>query len=219
MNNEIRIVIADDHPIVRQGLRQAIETDPELKVVAEAGDGLKAIELIQKLKPEVAILDIDMPHLDGFGAARAILDQGLPVAIIFLTIHSEEELFHAALEMGVKGYVLKDSAVDEIVTGIRAVVAGRRYTSLPLTTNLTQHLARKGARTNDPLLQAIESLTPTELRILKLLADYQTSKQIADELGISIRTVETHRAHICQKLELKGSHALMKFAVKHKAML
>jgi DNA-binding NarL/FixJ family response regulator len=215
MNNEIRIVIADDHPIVRQGLRQAIETDPELKVVAEAGDGLKAIELIQKLKPEVAILDIDMPHLDGFGAARAILDQGLPVAIIFLTIHSEEELFHAALEMGVKGYMLKDSAVDEIVTGIRAVVAGRRYTSLPLTTDVTQ----TRSRTNDPLLRAIESLTPTELRILKLLADYQTSKQIADELGISIRTVETHRAHICQKLELKGSHALMKFAVKHKAML
>jgi DNA-binding NarL/FixJ family response regulator len=215
MNNEIRIVIADDHPIVRQGLRQAIETDPELKVVAEAGDGLKAIELIQKLKPEVAILDIDMPHLDGFGAARAILDQGLPVAIIFLTIHSEEELFHAALEMGVKGYMLKDSAVDEIVTGIRAVVAGRRYTSLPLTTDVTQ----TRSRTNDPLLRAIESLTPTELRILKLLADYQTSKQIADELGISIRTVETHRAHICQKLELKGSHALMKFAVKHKALL
>jgi DNA-binding NarL/FixJ family response regulator len=215
MNNEIRIVIADDHPIVRQGLRQAIETDPGLKVIAEAGDGLKAIELVQQLKPEVAILDIDMPHLDGFGAARAILDQGLPVAIIFLTIHSEEELFHAALELGVKGYVLKDSAVDEIVTGIRAVVAGRRYTSLPLTTDITQ----SRSRTNDPLLQAIESLTPTELRVLKLLADYQTSKQIADELGISIRTVETHRAHICQKLDLKGSHALMKFAVKHKSIL
>lgn len=215
MNNEIRIVIADDHPIVRQGLRQTIEADPELKVVAEAGDGLKAIELIRQLKPEVAILDIDMPHLDGFGAARAILDQGLPVAIIFLTIHSEEELFHAALELGAFGYVLKDSAVDEIGACIRAVVAGRRYTSLPLTADIAQ----SRSRTNDPLLRAIESLTPTELRILKLLADYQTSKQIADELGISIRTVETHRAHICQKLELKGSHALMKFAVKHKALL
>ena len=102
-----------------------------------------------------------------------------------------------------------------VVTGIRAVVAGRRYTSLPLTTDITQ----SRSRTNDPLLRAIESLTPTELRILKLLADYQTSKQIADELGVSIRTIETHRAHICQKLELKGSHALMKFAVKHKALL
>lgn len=215
MKDEIRIVIADDHPIVRQGLRQAIEADPGLRVIAEAGDGVKAVELIQRLKPEVVILDVDMPHLDGFGAARAILDQGPPVAIIFLTIHSEEELFHAAMELGALGYVLKDTAVEEIVAGIRAVVAGRRYTSLPLTT----HVAQPRSPTGDPVLQAIESLTPTETRILKLLADYQTSKEIADELGVSVRTIETHRAHICQKLELKGSHALMKFAVKHKSLL
>jgi DNA-binding NarL/FixJ family response regulator len=213
MESELRIVIADDHPIVRQGLRQVIETDPELKVIAEAGDGRRALELIRELRPDIAILDIDMPHLDGFSTARAVIEERLPVTIIFLTIHSEEELFHAALDLGVKGYVLKDTAVDEVINSIRAVAAGRHYTSLPISIEVAQ------AARPDQLKESLDTLTPTELRILKMLADYQTSKEIAEQLGISVRTVETHRTNISQKLNLRGSHALLKFAVRNKSLI
>jgi len=115
MKSEIRIVIADDHPIVRQGLRQAIEADPQLKVVAEAGDGRTALDRTQELTPEVAVLDIDMPLMDGFAVAREVRDQKLSAAVIFLTIHREEDLFNEAMDVGAQGYVLKDSTTTDIV--------------------------------------------------------------------------------------------------------
>lgn len=213
--NDIRIVIADDHPIVRKGLCKIIEADPQLMIVAEAGDGLAALEKIAQLEPDVAILDVDMPHLDGFSVAREIVERKLRAQIIFLTIHSEEELFQAALDLGVKGYVLKDSATDEIVTAIHAVAEGRRFTSLPMTTGFSKERRQDAERER----LGLNKLTPTELRIVQLLAEYQTSKEIADKLSISPRTVDTHRTNINQKLNLNGSHALMKFAVKHKHLL
>lgn len=212
---EIRIVIADDHPIVRQGLCKIIEADPQLKIVAEAGNGLTALEHIAQLRPDIAILDVDMPHLDGFGVAREIVTRNLGAQIIFLTIHSEEELFQAALELGVKGYVLKDSAIDEIVTAIKAVAEGRRFTSLPMTTSVNKERQLDAERERLGLNQ----LTLTELRVMQLLAEYQTSKEIADKLSISSRTVDTHRTNISQKLNLHGSHSLLKFAIKHKHLL
>ncbi len=211
----IRIVIADDHPIVRQGLCKIIEADPQLKIVAEAGDGLTALNKIAQLQPDVAILDVDMPHLDGFGVVREAVAQKLGARIIFLTIHSEEELFQAALDLGVKGYVLKDSAIDEIVTAIKAVAEGRRFTSLPMTTGISQARALDAERER----LGFNKLTPTEMRVMQLLADYQTSKEIADKLSISSRTVDTHRTNISQKLDLQGSHALLKFAAKYKHLL
>ncbi|MCI0488142.1 MAG: response regulator transcription factor [Blastocatellia bacterium] len=217
MKAEIRILIADDHPIVRQGLKQIIEEDSKLKVLAEAGDGKEALDKVRSLLPDVAVLDVDMPHMDGFQVARAILSERLPVAIIFLTIHSEEELFQAAMDLGVKGYVLKDSALDDIVAGIKEVVAGRHFTSLPMTSYLMNRSASGFTVEQEKL--GLHELTPTEYRILKLLAEYRTSKEIAEELSISPRTVETHRANICQKLDLRGSHALIRFAAKYKSLL
>ena len=124
-------------------------------------------------------------------------------------------MFHAALDLGAKGYVLKDSAIDDIVTAITEVVAGRTFTSLPMTTYF-----RQGSNTVPDRLQlGLRQLTPTEHRILTLLADYKTNKEIADELSVSPRTIETHRTRICQKLNLQGSHALMRFAVQHKSLL
>jgi len=134
MNQEIRILIADDHPIMRQGLKQIIEIEPNLKVVGEAANGREALAMIEELMPDAAILDVDMPHQDGFQVARALAAKKNPAAIIFLTIHSEEQMFHAALDLGAKGYVLKDSAIDDIVTAITEAVAGRAFTSLPMTT-------------------------------------------------------------------------------------
>jgi len=217
MNQEIRIIIADDHPLMRQGLRQVIELEPNLKVVGEAGNGSEALAMIEELKPDAAILDVDMPHQDGFQVARALLAKKNPAAIIFLTMHSEEQMFHAALDLGAKGYVLKDSAIDDIVTAITEAVAGRAFTSLPMTTYFTRR--QNYNHVPDEQQLGLSQLTPTEYRILKLLADYKTNKDIAEELSVSPRTVETHRARICQKLNLQGSHALMKFAVQYKSLL
>jgi DNA-binding NarL/FixJ family response regulator len=220
MKTEIRILIADDHPLLRQGLRQAVEADPRFKVVAEAGDGYAALEGIEKLVPDIAVLDVNMPQLDGFAVARAIRDKQLPVEIIFLTAYRERSFLNQALELGAKGYVLKDSAVTDIVSGIGAVVAGEHFTSPAMTSYLihSSGRSRQGA-TRDNLPAGIKDLTPTERRILKLIAAYKTSKEIADELCISFRTVNTHRANICQKLEIHGNHTLMKFALDHEAEL
>jgi DNA-binding NarL/FixJ family response regulator len=214
---EINIVIADDHPIVRQGLRQVIEAARGLRVVAEAEDGQAALAWIQVHKPDIAVLDIDMPKMDGFAVARAIRDQQLGAAVIFLTIHREEDFFNEALDIGAQGYVLKDSAIVDIVTSIRAVASGHHYTSPAMTSSLISR--RQRAATFRRQKPTLDDLTPTERRILHLIADYKTSKEIADELSISYRTVETHRTNICSKLEIHGSHGLMKFALTHKSEL
>jgi DNA-binding NarL/FixJ family response regulator len=215
MKTEISILLADDHPFIRKGLRATIEQEPHLKVLAEAGDGRMALELIQTLRPQVAILDIDMPELDGFGVARNVRQQKLPVEIIFLTIHREEEFFNCALELDAKGYVTKDSAVTDIVSAIRAVAAGQHYVSPALASFLVAQ--RRQTATARPA--GLAALSPTERQVLKLIAEYKTSKEIAEALGISPLTVKTHRQNICLKLELQGNHGLMKFALEHQAEL
>lgn len=217
MSNEISVVIADDHPIVRQGLRQTIEADPRLKVLAEANDGEEAIELIERLKPEIAVLDVDMPKLDGFGVARELQKRRLSVKIVFLTIHSEEDLFQAAMDLGASGYILKDSALFEIVNGIKAVSEGKYFVTPSLTSFLvSRHRRAQSFEQNEPNLAR---LTPTERRIVQMIADYKSNKEIAAELFIHYRTVETHRTNICQKLDLRGYNALLKFALEHKSEL
>ncbi len=212
---EFKIIIADDHQLVRLGLRQTIEADTNLNVVAEADNGQSALEIIEKFLPDVAVLDVDMPKMDGLEVARAVAAKKLPVEIIFLTIHSEEALFHHALDLGAKGYVLKDSAADDIVSAINAVVRGKYFTTLSMASYLLKRDA-DGVSNLTSNRNFLDKLTPTELRVLKLLAEYQTSKEIAQELSVSPRTVEAHRANMCQKLDLQGSHALVRFAAKHR---
>jgi DNA-binding NarL/FixJ family response regulator len=211
MSTETRIIIADDHPIVRQGMRQSIEADSTLKIVAEVGDGRTALEQIKSLQPDIAILDIDMPEMDGFAVARALQREKLQVEVIFLTVHCEEEFLNEALDLGAKGYVLKDSAVTDIVAGIRAVAAGKHYTS-PALTSILVNRSRGGSTQGS----GFASLSPAEQQIVKLIAEYKTSKEIAEALFISPHTVQTHRKNICVKLGLEGSHSLMRFALEHK---
>jgi len=215
--NQITLIIADDHPIVRQGLRQAIEADAALKVLTEAGDGRAALEAIEKYQPQVAVLDIDMPLMDGVAVARAVREKKLNVEMVFLTIQRDEDMVNEAVNLGVKGYVLKDSALTDIVSCIKSVAGGQHYASSALTSYLVKRSSRAAALTEEKT--GIKDLTPTERRVLKLIAEYKTSKEIADELFISYRTVETHRANICQKLDLRGSHVLIKFALAHKSEL
>jgi DNA-binding NarL/FixJ family response regulator len=217
MNDEISVLIADDHPIFRQGLRQIIESDPRIKIVAEASDGEQAWQRLKETKPAVAVLDLTMPLLDGFGVARAVRDDRLEVAIVFLTMHKDEHYLHAALDLGVRGYVLKDSAIAEITDSIKAVAAGRDYISPALSGLLINRDRRAATLTRQK--PALEQLTPTERRVLKLVAEGRTSREIAGELNIGARTVDHHRNNIAAKLELRGSHALVKFAVKHQSEL
>jgi DNA-binding NarL/FixJ family response regulator len=212
--NKIRIVIADDHPVFRFGLRQIIEAEPGFDVVGEADDGAGALDLIQKVRPSIAILDVAMPKMDGLALARYLQKEELPVKIILVTMYREEKLFKKALEAGVKGYVLKDSAASDIISCIKAVSAGQNYTSPELTTYLVSRVRQVDAAKVPQ--SGVDCLTATELRVLTLLAEYKTSKEIAQELFISPRTVETHRNNICQKLGIHGSHALMKFALAQK---
>lgn len=216
MNNEITVLIADDHPIFRRGLRQIIEADPRLKIVAEAEDGEQALEQMQKLQPQVAVLDVDMPRKDGIEVAREVRAARLSVAVIFLTMHHNERFFNAALDLGVQGYVLKDSAITEIVSAIRAVAAGQSYVTPALTDYL---LNRRRAHASSAQPAGVAALTEAERRVLRLVAEYKTSKEIGDELFISVRTVDRHRANIALKLDLKGAHALLQFAIEHRAEL
>jgi DNA-binding NarL/FixJ family response regulator len=217
MADELRIVMADDHPIFRRGLREVIEADAGLSVVGEAGDGAAALRLVEEERPEVAVLDIDMPRMDGFELVGEFRRRNLPVAVIFLSMHKDEPMFNESMRLGVRGYVLKDSAATDIVAGIRAVAAGQHFISPALSTYLVNRSERQSAFVREQ--SGIGGLTPTERRVLKLIAENKTSREISAELFISHRTVENHRTNICQKLGLRGSHSLIKFALEHKSQL
>jgi DNA-binding NarL/FixJ family response regulator len=217
MATELSILIADDHPIFRSGLRAVIEATPHLKVVAEAEDGRAALESIRSRRPRVAVLDLDMPNMDGLEVLREMRRLGLPTEVIVLTMHKSEAHFNAALDLGAKGYVLKDSALVEIISGIKAVSAGQSFFSPQMSDHLLKRRRRADAlAARKP---GLSDLTPAETCILRLIADDRTSREIADALFISVRTVEHHRANICAKLDLHGSNALLKFAVAHKSEL
>jgi DNA-binding NarL/FixJ family response regulator len=217
MSNPIRVLIAADHPIFRHGLRQIIEQAPQLVVVEEAEDGETAWRKLRAGVAEVAVLDIDMPGRDGFEIARAIRDERLKIVVVFLTMHKDERFFNQALDLEVKGYILKDGALAEIVHCIRAVAAGQEYVSPQLTAFLLNR-SRRASRLAAQKPRLAE-LTAIERRVLKLVAEYKSNKEIADQLCFSVRTIEHHRARISQKLELEGHHALLKFALEHQSEL
>ena len=217
MNRPLTILMADDHPIFRGGLRQIITAEADLKLVQEAGDGEEALRMARELKPAVAILDLDMPKLGGLEVAAGIFRERLPVRVIVLTLHREEQLFNAALDLGILGYVLKDSAEDDILECIHAVAAGQHYLSPSISSFLLNRNARAAALHRAK--PGLAELTPAERRILRLIAQSKTSKEIADELGLSTRTVDNHRFNIGTKLGLHGTHSLIKFAFDHKSEL
>jgi DNA-binding NarL/FixJ family response regulator len=210
----IRIVVADDHPIFRQGLKAVIEREPDMQLAAEAPDGRTAVEDIGRLMPDIAILDVQMPGLSGFEVAQQVRANGWRTQLVFLTMFANPAVFDQAMSASVRGYVLKDAALLEIVQAVRAVVAGGTFVSPALTGHLVRraYTPAQGARA----ASGLASLTERERHILRLVADAYTSKEIAETLGIHYRTIENHRTAMSQKLGLQGSHALVKFAFEHK---
>lgn len=216
MADEVRILLADDHPVVRKGLKLCIEEGEGFKVVAEAGDGEAALALIQKLRPNLAILDIDMPKSTGLQVSADIKRLKLNTKVIFLSFHKDEQMVRAALDAGGNGYLLKDSAMQEIVAAVQTVMNGQVYVSSAIALQLLQ--GGDGSKRDDenPLTR---SLTPSERRILLLIADGLSSKEIGATLSVHYRTIENHRTNICRKLGIEGANALLRFAVQHKGDL
>jgi DNA-binding NarL/FixJ family response regulator len=217
VKRELKLLIVDDHPIFRHGLREIIEQNPGFRVIAEAPDGQVALRLISEIKPDIAIVDIDMPKLDGLKMVQALSKNNLSTPVIFLTMHKEEDIYNAAVDLGVKAYLLKENAAQDIVSALEMVAEGGTYIS-PSMLDVSR---RRGDRAQQLLASKpqIETLSPAERRILKLIADDHTSKEIAELLKISFKTVENHRLNICNKLNLHGSHSLLKFAFDHKSDL
>lgn len=214
---EITLIIADDHPIVRQGLRQTIERETDLTIAAEAEDGRAALAAIRQFQPNIAILDINMPVMSGFEVVRALGDCQAKTQVVFLTIHDDEVMFNEAIDLGARGYVLKQSALEDIINCIRTVAKSQYYASPSLTTFLINR-QRRSLELNEEKA-SLKDLTRSEIRILKMIADDKTTNEIAETLFISPTTVEKHRANITRKLGLKGNYALLRFAIKHQSEL
>jgi DNA-binding NarL/FixJ family response regulator len=213
----IRVLLADDHALIRMGLRSVLDAAPDVRVIAEAENGTLALARITELVPDVAVLDLEMPGLDGIGVALAIQQARLPVKPVLLTAFKNPAIVNRALDSGLLGYVLKDAAVTEIVDCVRQVHAGRHYVSPLLSTLLVSRRQRATAlATTTP---GLEALTKTERDVLARVAQGQTSREIAAVLFISHRTVEHHRANIAEKLNLRGANALMRFAIAHRSEL
>jgi DNA-binding NarL/FixJ family response regulator len=214
MISKITIGLADDHPILRRGMRSVITAEENLDIIWEANNGQEVLEKTKVHPPQVVILDINMPVMDGVETARHLKSDHPDVKIIFLSMYKDAQIFDSMKIFGVKGYVLKDSALDEIVDCINKVSTGKTY----LTEELTDFLFSQDEATEEPgePIYIVSNLTNSEKQILARIADSKTSKEIADELFISIRTVENHRFNITKKLNLKGNHALVKFAIDKK---
>ncbi|MEK9137356.1 MAG: response regulator transcription factor, partial [Bacteroidota bacterium] len=190
MKDPITLVIADDHPLFRAGVRQVIEADASLLIVGEAADGERALAVIKEKQPRTAVLDIQMPNMTGLVVAETLLSQNSSTSVILLTMFDDQKMFFQAMDIGVKGYVLKDAALQEIIHAIHAVADERYYLSPALSGLLITRRSPLAAPTTEG--SPVEMLTPSERQIVSLIAELKSNKEIADTLFISNRTVENH---------------------------
>ncbi len=207
----ITIVLADDHQVIRQGLRALLDAEPGLSVVGEAADGVEALGLVERLKPDVLVVDVMMPSLGGLEVTRRVRHRSPPTQVVVLSMYANEAYVLEALRNGATGYVLKEASAAELVHAVRCAAQGRRYLSPPLSERAIEaYVERAKAGTVDPY----ETLTPREREILYLAARGYSNPEIAARLSISPRTAETHRAHVLQKLGLQGQTDLVRYALR-----
>ena len=208
----IKILLADDHRIVREGFRALLATQKDFQVIGETGDGLEALRLVERLKPDVLLVDLMMPGLSGLEVIRQLSERRIPVRVVVLSMHSNEAYVHEAIKNGAAGYVLKDASSADLVKAVREAVAGRRYLSPPLSERAMESYVQK-ARTTETL-DRYQTLTTREREVLHLSAEGHTNPQIAARLFISPRTVETHRSNLMHKLGLRTHTDLIRYALQ-----
>jgi DNA-binding NarL/FixJ family response regulator len=214
-NKQVQILLADDHPLFLKGLREMIEEETDWLVIAEAMDGRQAIELISERSPDIAILDINMPHRDGLEVAKYCYENHLPTHLIILTMYDDALLLNRAASYGVKGFILKESAIDDILDGIEAVRIGKTFISPKMASRMLN-----GSVENTRLRNTVRfKLTKAEQQIVRMIAEGQTTKSIAEKLFISSKTVQNHRSNICKKLNISGKNALLRYVLENKAIL
>ena len=216
MNKRKKIVIADDHELLRSGLSQVLDHQ-NCYDIYEASNGLEALNLIRQERPAAAILDIEMPGLNGYEVAVKVLSKLKHTQIIFLTIHKDESMLNKALDIGVKGYVLKESTISEIINCLEAVLKGKNYLSPALSDLLIRRHSEPVV--DEKVQDGLDLLTNSELMILSLVSQMKTSHEMADELNVSVKTIQNHRNNTCNKLGLSGRHALLRFALDHSDQL
>jgi two-component system, NarL family, response regulator NreC len=209
---KIRILLADDHQLMRSGLRLLIEQQPGLTVVGEAGDGREVVSLAKSLKPDVVVMDISMPNLNGIEATHQITQSQPEIAVVILSMHSDESYVLRVLKAGAKGYLLKDSAEADLIKAVHAVAGGKSFFSPAVSKVLLDDYVRKLKRSG--IEDAYDLLTPREREILQLIAEGKSNKDVANLLNLSVYTVETHRSNIMEKLHLRGLPELILYAVR-----
>lgn len=209
----IHVLIAEDHLMVRAGLRALLERAGDIHVMGEASNGQEAIEMTETLKPDVLVMDIMMPRMNGIQAAENIREMKFPTQILLLSMYSEEGFVYQALQSGVKGYVLKSSVSDELLEAVRTVASGKTFFSSPISELVGENIYKPGITT--PSADPFSSLSPREKEILQLIAEGYTSVEIGKMLFISAKTVEKHRAHMMEKLNARNLAGLVRLAVKY----
>jgi DNA-binding NarL/FixJ family response regulator len=205
----LHILLADDHPLVLKGLRTLIESQPGWEVNGEAQDGQEAVEKTGLLKPDVVVLDLSMPKLNGLDAARRILGSGVPTEVLLLTMHQSEELAREAADIGVRGYVLKSDPTDELVAAIHSLSLHKPFVSRGLRERVMGPSARHQTAAEKPIL------SPREREVVQQLAEGQSTKEVATSLRIAVKTAETHRANIMRKLQIRSASELVRYALRN----
>jgi len=206
----IRVLLADDHQIVRDGLHALLDSEEGLQIVGEAKEGRSAVQLAAQLKPDVVIMDIGMPDLNGMEATRQIVDAAPGVKVIALSMHSDSRFIQGMFKAGAAGYLLKDSAFEELARAVRTVVSGRPYLSPSIAAAVIDGYVNPTSHSSS----ALDVLTPREREVLQLLAEGNSTKQIALSLDVSVKTIETYRSRLMEKLDLHSVAELTKYAVR-----
>ena len=213
MKKLIRVVIADDHPLILKGLQFILSDTDDIEVVGATTDGKTALDLISELKPDLAILDSEMPNLRGTEIAERIRRFQLPVNVILFTVHTDRDIFDSAINAGVKGYLLKESMEDEILRAIREVQEGGYYICPKLSGHLMEAI---GQSVHQNHTSHLKSLTAAELLVIKLVAENAKTAEIAVQLNLSVRTIDRHRSNICKKLSITGNNALLHYVLENR---